>query len=1163
MPPKGSIKAAAPKRKLDEATEQPEAKRLQQHPITAANPVVAADLLKLYAAYNSILKAATHGDAASEGDYLILLEAAQGTSLPPKTVAARLLPKFAPLFPDLLDCATEAIIQLGSLSLHQHGTNNNNTSDDSSAVYNTISGLNYLLDTSQETGNTNVVLSLVTFTMRALSSFRNNNSNNTADAAASQEEAMCWRLLTKAFICFPQIVLAGAMHALQDSSIPQCEVCCRLLTHHLLKPLDVLGSLSSSNGSGEVTHDDDDDDNTLMMLALKYKAIQLDPKTRQPSSSKNSNGIHPPPLPTIAGMVFTTLPLPEQQWVHDQCTTTLKMGSLGLNERQLVECLLEQVPRLTTSPSPPPPTTAATTTTTTNAYLGGGGDTDNALRPSTGAVAMGNSGGRGAKRRSSSSRDSPQLGEVPRDSITLHKLGNGAMPPPGDSRRRSSSFSRQSTPSSIEAGEIPVGPPPSKKPTQPMVPSHHHQKKSRGRSPLGTSDGIITTTAGHTQQQQQQQPPASSSLLPVTDELPHAVSSDKPTPAAACLVIRGLPTTTAELDAYVKTMCEREAGRGAVALVYSPSSKKGSTYVLCHSMKDAVKIVERLDGSTPSNSGSVDGTTRPIDVRLCQTTLKPPPSSSGPAYNIVSRCYYLWVPASLLEHQQIREVSSIGKYLARVSTSLPDPTEPILEVYTPSNGGGGGDTGRSRDGGRSRSRSLSLSLLQGAVVPFASLSAAHETLHTLKDRAMKPALSPYSGNNDDHTNSIRSHHHHQQQQQQQQYDKYEKRQYDHPSSKPPPPPPPSGGGVSYRGAPPPPHSSSSSAAAAVPPHKVLWIGGITSPRAMDYILDMADDYGRVTTHRHMRGCAFIEYSSIEEATAARRGMNGTKMSPGVYLKVEYKRELDTTTTNNNRGGGGGGGGSGSQHLHHQPLPRRRDYDEDNNDDDHYYNSYRDREGGGGGGRRGMGMRDSRSPPTGGGGGRGGGDRPSGGTASLLTGGPSGREGSLSWSGELCKGVKSGTNTVCYVSCYDGTAEMARGPMVSGGGGGGGSISWIDMEPKKWPETLEVTNRVPIKGVCQDLFGSLLPNERALLRLLPRDVERDGPGLVSFCAYLESKDRAGVVELPPVVPVGERTLLLIPPSEEVCRRLGVSWPPVSSGMSRGCMLGLIVPSSSMR
>jgi hypothetical protein len=676
-----------------------------------------------------------------------------------------------------------------------------------------------------------------------------------------------------------------------------------------------------------------------------------------------------------------------------------------------------------------------------------------------------------------------------------------------------------------------------------MVPSHHHQKKSRGRSPLGTSDGIITTTAGHTQQQQQQ-PPTSSSLLPGTDELPHAVSSDKPTPAAACLVIRGLATTTAELDAYVKTMCEREAGRGAVALVYSPSSKKGSTYVVCHSMKDAVNIVERLDGSTPPSSGSTTGTTRPIDVRLCQTTLKPSASSSGSAYNMVSRCYYLWIPASLLEHQQIREVSSIGKYLAKVSTPLPDPTEPILEVHTPSNGGGG-DTGRGRDGGRSRSRSLSL--LQGAVVPFASLSSAHEALHILKDRAMKPALSPYSGNNDDHTNNNR-YSHQQQQQQQQHYDKYEKRQYDHPSSRPPPPPSSAGGG-SYRDAPPPPpHSSSSSSS--VPPHKVLWIGGITSPRAMDYILDMADDYGRVTTHRHMRGCAFIEYSSIEEATAARRGMNGTKMGPGVYLKVEYKRELDNNNYSN-RGGGGGG----SQYQQKQPPPRRRDYDEDNNDDDNYYNSHRDREGSGGG-RMGMGMRDSRSPSLGGGG-----DRPSsGGSASLLTGGPSGREGSLSWSGELCKGVKSGTNTVCYVSCYDGNAGMGREPMMSGGGVGTG---WIDMEPKKWPETLEVTNRLPIKGVCQDLFGSLLPNERALLRLLPRNVDRDGPGLVSFCAYLENKDRAGVVELPPVVPVGERTLLLIPPSEEVCRRLGVSWPPVSSGMSRGCMLGLIVPSSRIR
>lgn len=55
-------------------------------------------------------------------------------------------------------------------------------------------------------------------------------------------------------------------------------------------------------------------------------------------------------------------------------------------------------------------------------------------------------------------------------------------------------------------------------------------------------------------------------------------------------------------------------------------------------------------------------------------------------------------------------------------------------------------------------------------------------------------------------------------------------------------------------------------------------------------------------------------------------------------------------------------------------------------------------------------------------------------------------------------------------------------------------------------------------------------------------------------YLRSKSRAGVVALPPLAPAGlQRTLYLVPPSEGVCRQLGVSWQGAGE-----CLLALVVP-----
>lgn len=61
-------------------------------------------------------------------------------------------------------------------------------------------------------------------------------------------------------------------------------------------------------------------------------------------------------------------------------------------------------------------------------------------------------------------------------------------------------------------------------------------------------------------------------------------------------------------------------------------------------------------------------------------------------------------------------------------------------------------------------------------------------------------------------------------------------------------------------------------------------------------------------------------------------------------------------------------------------------------------------------------------------------------------------------------------------------------------------------------------------------------------------------LLPLPQYLRSKSRAGVVALPPLMPQGiQRTMYLVPPSEEVCRQLGISWQVCSD-----CLLALIVP-----
>lgn len=63
-------------------------------------------------------------------------------------------------------------------------------------------------------------------------------------------------------------------------------------------------------------------------------------------------------------------------------------------------------------------------------------------------------------------------------------------------------------------------------------------------------------------------------------------------------------------------------------------------------------------------------------------------------------------------------------------------------------------------------------------------------------------------------------------------------------------------------------------------------------------------------------------------------------------------------------------------------------------------------------------------------------------------------------------------------------------------------------------------------------------------------------LLDFAEYLRSKARAGVVALPPLVPGGQqRSMYLVPPGDEVCRRLGVTWHGLSGEYE---LLALVVP-----
>lgn len=89
---------------------------------------------------------------------------------------------------------------------------------------------------------------------------------------------------------------------------------------------------------------------------------------------------------------------------------------------------------------------------------------------------------------------------------------------------------------------------------------------------------------------------------------------------------------------------------------------------------------------------------------------------------------------------------------------------------------------------------------------------------------------------------------------------------------------------------------------------------------------------------------------------------------------------------------------------------------------------------------------------------------------------------------------------------------------------------------------------------QQTYHQTASTQRAVRRFVP--TAGDEVPLAGFMAYLLSKSRAGVIKLPASGDRGPRTLYLVPPSEVVCRSLGVVWEP------RDLVVAVEVPTPSL-
>lgn len=102
-----------------------------------------------------------------------------------------------------------------------------------------------------------------------------------------------------------------------------------------------------------------------------------------------------------------------------------------------------------------------------------------------------------------------------------------------------------------------------------------------------------------------------------------------------------------------------------------------------------------------------------------------------------------------------------------------------------------------------------------------------------------------------------------------------------------------------------------------------------------------------------------------------------------------------------------------------------------------------------------------------------------------------------------------------------------------------SVSGYAAEPQHWPEQLHVNYRICVPDVIEQ-YMQAPPEQRAVRLLLPQSPDADTQQLQQFINYLNGKDRAGMVKLPPVREqgLGPRSVYLIVPTPQLCQQLQV-------------------------
>ncbi len=111
------------------------------------------------------------------------------------------------------------------------------------------------------------------------------------------------------------------------------------------------------------------------------------------------------------------------------------------------------------------------------------------------------------------------------------------------------------------------------------------------------------------------------------------------------------------------------------------------------------------------------------------------------------------------------------------------------------------------------------------------------------------------------------------------------------------------------------------------------------------------------------------------------------------------------------------------------------------------------------------------------------------------------------------------------------------------------------EPRSWPDTIDVRQRVEIQTVLGKVWQSNAPQVRAARLLLPVPGDKHSNRVGEFAKYLAEKVRAGVVSLE-----GGRTLYLMPAEQSYAQVLSLPWDP---NTDPAALFAVVVPSSSSK